>query len=167
MLEFNNYLIENFNIERSVSIEKKYTHSLKLVNKKNDNNVLVEHSIGVSLKFYDKDNKLLKSESIKFVNDELNNASKKKVININPKELENKFMNAKREILMEIAIGYRSKIDEIQQKLNDLNSYSDVGSSIIPSEFKNNKVIMIENKDGESNIGFISDKKKNKKRFDM
>ena len=164
MLEFVNYLTENFKIERSTSIEKKYTHAKKISNKKNDNN-LIEHSITVSLKFYDKDNKLLKSESIKFVNDELNNASKKKIVNINPKELENKFMNAKREILLEIAMGYRSKMDELNEKLNELNGYCDNTNSIIPSEFKNNKVIMVEHKD-DTKVEIISDKKK-KKKFDM
>jgi hypothetical protein len=59
--------------------------------------------------------------------------------------------------------------------LNELNGYSDGSKilelrdnndSIIPSEFKNNKVIMIENKD-DTKVEFIVDKKKNKKKFDM
>ena len=98
MNSFVDYLTSNWEVEGCVGVEKRYTHDLKMKTDKKSDKEVVEHTVGVGLKFYDKDNKMLMSESIKFVNNVLNGVSKKKIINIAPAELENRFMAAKREI---------------------------------------------------------------------
>ena len=152
---FEEYLTSNWTVEGAVGIEKKYSHSLKKgVDKKTEREIL-NHNVVIGLKYFDKNNVLLKSESIKFVNNELCTASKKKLINIAPAELTNRFMAGKQEIVERIMYEYDNKKYEIVEKMKDLMNYSDTDSVGCNAEFKGERV----------EIGGMA--KKNKAVFDM
>ena len=158
MKSFVDYLVSNWEVNGCVSIEKKFAHSRKVGIDKKSERERINHIVNVGLRFFDKDNKLLKSESVKFENNLLCAASKKKLINISDEELNNRFMSAKSEILGIIRYGYDQKMMEIDSKMNELMSYADNDSVVIPAEFKGEHIE-------------LSDKKvkvkKNKAVFDM
>ena len=155
MNSFVEYLQSNWEVDGCVGVEKRYTHDLKVkVDKKSDKEV-VEHTVGVGLKFYDKDNKMLMSESIKFVNNVLDGVSKKKIINIAPAELENRFMAAKREIAGVIMEDYMERLNVINGKVRMLKSYCDDDSLGCAAIFKGER------------IEVKGDVKGDKKEFDM
>ena len=156
MKSFVDYLVGNWEVNGCVSIEKKFSHVRKVGLDKKTERERVNHIVNVGLRFFDKDNKLLKSESVKFENNLLCNASKKKLINISDEELNNRFMSAKGEIIGIIRYGYDQKIIEIDSKVNDLMSYVDNESVVIPAEFKGEHIEL-----GERKV------KKNKAVFDM
>ena len=169
---FIDYLVGNWEVNGCVGIEKRFGHMKKIkIDKKSDTEI-VQHILAVGLKFFDKDNNLLKSESVKFVNNTLNaNDKKKKLINISGDELENKFMFAKNDILNVINGEYRDKINEINLKLSDLMSYYDKDSVVTNKEFKGERVEI--NKRTKKDIAIDkkivddSNKNKNKKQFEM
>lgn len=157
MIGFADYLVSNWIVDTCVGIEKKYSHSMKVSVDKKTEREKVDHNIVIGLKFYNKDNVLLKSESIKFVNNELCTASKKKMVNISPDELTNRFMNAKREIVGWIMNDYRIKIGEIEMKVHNLSEYEDVDSLGCNAEFKGERI----------ELGKKIEKKNKKAVFDM
>lgn len=183
MLGFIDYLVGNWTVSGCVGVEKRFSHVKKSkIDKKSDKEV-VEHVLTIGLKFFDKDNNLLRSESIKFVNNVLNGSDKKnKLINISGDELENKFMFAKEEILNVINTEYRGKIDEINSKMSDLMSYYDRDGVAINKEFKGERIDIVPNDAGKKKtmrtkgtnkkeikiekLG-VDVKKTNKKQFDM
>jgi len=152
---FVQYLVSNYNVEGCTSIEKKYTHSMKIVIDKTENE-RIEHSVNVALRFFDKDNKLLLSDSIKFVNNLLTAASKKKMKNISDKELENRFMRAKDSILNIIKDGYMDKITDLNVKIGELYRYLGKDTVGCNAEFSGEHIELTE-----------QTKKKNKAVFDM
>ena len=160
MNSFVEYLVSNWNVGGCVSIEKRYTHDMKMRVDKKSEEEIVEHVVNVGLKFYDKDNKLLQSESIKFVNNVLNGISKKKIINIAPSELENKFMAAKTEIAEVIMEEYYEKLEVLNGKVRMLKSYCDVDSLGCTGVFRGERIEIAKK-------GAMKESKKSVKEFDM
>ena len=155
MDEFVQYLVGNYNVEGCTSIEKRYTHSMKITIDKSENE-RIDHSVGVALRFFDKDNELLLSDSIKFVNNLLTAASKKKLKNISDKELENRFMRAKNSILNIIKDGYMDKITDLNVKIGELHRYLGKDTVGCNAEFSGEHIELKE-----------TERKKNKAVFDM
>ena len=137
---FEEYLTSNWKVEGCVGIEKKYSHSLKRGVDKKTEREMINHNVVIGLKYFDKDNVLLKSVSVKFVNNELCTPSMKKLVNIAPAELTNRFMTAKREIIERIMEEYDYKRNEIVEKMKDLMNYSDDDSVGCNSEFKGERI---------------------------
>ena len=63
----------------------------------------------------------------------------KRLVKIAPKELENRFNSARREIVKSIQDDYLSKIADFDEKLSSLRLYEDIGTpdhDVIQSKFK-------------------------------
>lgn len=97
---------------------------------------------------------VLLTTNITFENNILNKTCAKKLINIAPKELENRFNVAKKQIVSLIMNEYCDHLNEIEAKINDLKTYYG-GEGIIPTEFKGEQVTV------------AGDEEKGKNKFDM
>ena len=175
MNAFVDYLVSNWEVNGCVGIEKRFGHIKKIKTEKKTGDEMVEHIVTVGLKWYDKDNRLLMSDGVKFVNNILNeNDKKKKLIKISGDELENRFMVAKNDILDVIREEYQEKINDINGKMKDLNGYFDKDGVAMSREFRGehvemNKKNVKKNKNKEITLVKIdkSVEKKIKKAFDM
>ena len=115
---FEQYVISEFKVDNQAAVEIKYTHNVSA------KNTTINYTITMTLKFYDKNVKLLKTCALKFVNNVLAPSYAKKLININPGELNNKFMSAKEDIIKVIHAEYEEKMHELVEKMNQLNQFS-------------------------------------------
>ena len=120
MLAFKHYVINEYKIEDIASVSFKFSHSLTTSIDKKTNEVMNKHAINVAVKFFDKDLHLLHSDTLKFVNNVLNKKKADSLVNISPKELENRFNEARREIVAEIQKEYLEKRNDIDEKINSL-----------------------------------------------
>jgi len=139
---FSEYLFSNWSVDGVGSIMEKFTHSVVISVVKGPKGSACpdrerkDHVLLIGLKWFDRKHKLLASESIKFVNNLLNAPSKKKLNNISSDELENMFMRAKPEILNVIKEDYTKKMEELDYKLGELDSYYDFDTPGCNKEFK-------------------------------
>lgn len=145
---FEQYVISEFKVDNQAAVEIKYTHNVSI------KKAVINHMITMNLKFYDKNVKLLKTCALKFVNNVLAPSYAKKLININPGELNNKFMSAKEDIIKVIHAEYEEKMHELVEKMNQLNQFS-------KSQFS------IEDKFRGELIKPVEQEVKNKKKYDM
>ena len=138
MRAFKDYLNDEYQVQGSTSKRYVFTHSLTTKLDKKSNQLLNKHTITVNIQFYDEDMNLLKKASVKFVNNDLQPKVKKSLVNIAPDELINRFNAAKSEIVNEILNDYWVKQQLINEKINQLRVYHDVGApdTIIPQEFQ-------------------------------
>ncbi len=136
MIEFESYLKSNWNVQDAVSCGTKYTHSTRETKDKKSNETLINNSINITLSWFDKDNNLLRSEKLTFMNDDMNKQQDKKMLTINRKELVNKFRLAKPEIIQKIRDEKYEKLLKIKNEINDLNNYLGRNDDIIPQEMK-------------------------------
>ena len=154
---FKNYIIDEYRNKAKgfVATEFKFTHSVSLKIDKKSNVPLKNNIIKVKVTFIDKDMNVLLTTNITFENNVLNKTFAKKLVNIAPKELENRFNAAKKQIVSLIMNEYCDHLNEIETKINDLKLYyGDEG--IIPSEFKGEQVTVAD-----------EDEVKGKNKFDM
>ena len=145
---FEQYVISEFKVDNQAAVEIKYTHNISI------KKAVINHMITMNLKFYDKNVKLLKTCTLKFLNNVIAPSYAKKLININPGELNNKFMAAKEDIIKVIHAEYEEKMHELVEKMNQLNQFS-------KSQFS------IEDKFRGELIKPIEQEVKNKKKYDM
>ena len=148
MDNFEQYVISEFKVDNQAAVEIKYTHNISI------KKAVINHMITMNLKFYDKNVKLLKTCTLKFVNNVIAPSYAKKLININPGELNNKFMSAKEDIIKVIHAEYEEKMHELVEKMNQLNQFS-------KSQFS------IEDKFRGELIKPVEQEVKNKKKYDM
>ena len=146
--DFEQYVISEFKVDNQAAVEIKYTHNISI------KKAVINHMITMNLKFYDKNVKLLKTCTLKFLNNVIAPSYAKKLININPGELNNKFMAAKEDIIKVIHAEYEEKMHELVEKMNQLNQFSKSQFSI-EDKFRGEMVEMKENE------------VKNKKKYDM
>ena len=138
MESFKDYLIQEFNVDGTTSISFKFTHNMTSKFDKQTTESYIIHNITVNIGFYDKNLVLLKKESIKFSNNILAKKDSKRLVKIAPKELENRFNSARREIVKSIQDDYLSKIADFDEKLSSLRLYEDIGTpdhDVIQSKF--------------------------------
>ena len=149
MEDFQNYLISEYKVQDFAAVEFKYNHSENIKFDKKSEKYIVQHSILVGVKFYDKTLKLLHSANIKFVNNILAKVCEKKLVNIAPAELNNKFMAARTEIIRTITDEIINKISDINQKLISLERYSGKPSDSIAinNQFKGELIKISESPD--------------------
>ena len=145
---FEQYVISECKVDNQAAVEIKYTHNISI------KKAVINHMITMNLKFYDKNVKLLKTCTLKFLNNVIAPSYAKKLININPGELNNKFMSAKEDIIKVIHAEYEEKMHELVEKMNQLNQFS-------KSQFS------IEDKFRGELIKPIEQEVKNKKKYDM
>ena len=167
---FEQYVISEFKVDNQAAVEIKYTHNISI------KKAVINHMITMNLKFYDKNVKLLKTCTLKFLNNVIAPSYAKKLININPGELNNKFMAAKNDIINIIKAEYEEKrneldekINELDEKINQLNEFGK-GQFGIEDQFRGELVKVKENrcsKPGNALMKQDSQSPKNKKSYDM
>ena len=180
MDNFVSYLVGNWNVNGSVSIEKRYVHVRKTIFDRILKMEREVHVVSVGLKYYDKDNICLGTYGVKFVDNYLNAGSKKKLVNISPDELENRFGVARDAILDVIEADYKERIRELNGKVSDIGSYRERDRIGISKEFSPLRMRILDahkKKEEERNkkskdiiveqVGNVIENESNKKKFDM
>ena len=160
---FEQYVISDCKVDNQAAVEIKYTHNISI------KKAVINHMITMNLKFYDKNVKLLKTCTLKFLNNVIAPSYAKKLININPGELNNKFMAAKNDIINIIKAEYEEKRNELDEKINQLNEFGK-GQFGIEDQFRGELVKVKENrcsKPGNALMKQDSQSPKNKKSYDM
>ena len=117
-----------------VATEFKFTHASTIKLDKPSKRHIKVDAVKVTVKLFDKDLHLLHTGTITFENNVIPKSKADSLINISPKELENWFTAAKREICKVIMDEFIQKKSDILLKIDNLNSF--IGSSgIIPAKF--------------------------------
>ena len=155
---FKSYIIDEFKDKAKgyVATKFKFTHSVTVKIDKQSNIPLKNNIIKVNIKFVDKDMNVLHSAIVTFENNIITKANAKKLINISPKELENKFMVARKDIVSIIMNEYCDKLADINSEIDSLKNYIGV-DGIISHEFKGESIQIVD----------ADVKDKNKQHFDM
>ena len=142
MQSFKEYVVDEFKVDGTTSISFKFTHTLAVKLDKKSKRPLNNHVVNVVVQFYDRDLNLLRKETLKFINNVLNKKDSERLVNIAPKELENRFNVARRDIVNDIKQDYLQKLNNINDKIGALDMYEPNVSSIIPTEFKGELIQM-------------------------
>lgn len=132
---FENYIVSEYSDRAKgyAAVEFKYSHNC--TNKYVKNRLLRCDIIKVNVLFVDKSMRKIYCDSITFENNALIKSKVKSLINISPKELENKFNCAKCDICKCIMNDYNDKKNSINEKISNLQKYINT-NGIIPTEFK-------------------------------
>ena len=145
MESFKSYLIEEFKDKAKgyVAVEFKFNHSVNVKLDKPSSKLINIDIIKVNIKFVDKEMHQLHSAIVTFENNSLTKANAKKLINISPKELENKFMLARKDICKLVLNDLIDKSNELNTKIDLLKSYVGV-DGIIPDQFKGEVIHVVD-----------------------
>ena len=131
MQEFEQYVKSNWNVPEATSCGITYTHSVRTAKK------VINHSINLTISWRDKDNNLIKTEKLAFVNDDMSKTYDKKMFTINRKELVNKFRLAKTAIVHKIIAEKQAKAMVLQDEIASLENYIGRVDDVIPTTMKN------------------------------
>ena len=137
MIDFESYVKTNWSVPDSTSCGIKYTHTSRVSVDKKSNVTVINHTINMTLSWFDKDNNLLQTEKLAFTNDDMNKTYDKKMLTINRQELVNKFRAAKTQIVRKIIDEKNEKLLKINDEINSLQSYIGREDDIIPQQMKN------------------------------
>ena len=142
MQSFESYLLSEYQLPNVVVCNKfSYTHNAKQKLDKKSSIPIVNNIINVHIDSYDEKHNLIATHSEKFIDGSIKRGKNKKLINISPDELNNRFSNAKSSIISLILNEYNAKLNELQLKIKDLNRYSGPINNIIPNEFVNEPLV--------------------------
>ena len=136
---FKDYAMSEYVVDNVTSTSFKFTHTLKVTFDKKSGKALNSHTVNVAIRLYDRDLRLLHSDTLKFVNNVLDKKKADALVNISPKELENRFNAARRDIITEIHREYLERKQEINDKIDSLMMYENVGvkdHDVIQSAYK-------------------------------
>lgn len=145
MNQFKEYLLTEYQVKNAKAIKFSFSHSQTI--KKTDKVPRIDNLITVRIKFFDENANTIQSNSITFENNIIPKSKEKSLINIAPKELNNRFGAAKQEICSIIKQEYMAKIDELNEKLNKLQQYCSSISgracnTIIPQKFEGESITL-------------------------
>ena len=162
MDDFKQYLVDEYKDRAKgfVAVEFRFSHSITLKKDKQTSTPLKVDIIKVSIRFVDKDMNTLYTTSISFENNIIPKSKTKQFVNISPKELNNKFSFARSEIIRTIMTDYVLKRDDLNDKINNLQSYAGNDNDIIKPLFKG-ELVNVVNVDNQTN------ERKVKVQFDM
>ena len=137
MEAFIDYLLKEYQLPDEVVCNNvSFAYSQKNKIDKKSNVPITDHVITVKIDSYDKDHSKLASNTERFVNGQIQRSKSKKLINISPDELNNRFGNAKASICSQIQKQNSDKVKGLNDIINDLKQYCS-NMSIIPNEFVN------------------------------
>ena len=137
MHAFVNYLLSEYKLPDEVLCNNvSFTYSQKNKIDKKSSVPITDHVITVKIDSYDKDHNKLASNAERFVNGQIQRPKSKKLINISPDELNNRFGNAKTSICSQIQKQNSDKVKGLNDIINDLKQYCS-NMSVIPNEFVN------------------------------
>ena len=147
MENFIDYLLKEYNLPSEVVCNKTtFTHSTKSKIDKKSNVPITNNIITVKIESFDKHHQKLASITEHFVDGQIDRPKTKKLINISPAELNNKFASAKSQICSVINSTYNEKLKDLKESMNELNEYCGSEISVIPDEFINEAKITKEPK---------------------
>lgn len=160
MQEFEQYVKSNWDVSQATSCGITYTHTVRTAKK------VINHSINLTISWRDKDNNLIKTEKLAFVNDDMSKTYDKKMFTINRKELVNKFRLAKTAIVHKIIAEKQAKAMIIQDEITSLTNYIGRVDDVIPTTMKN--TIQLTKTPSESSIPLANARESNTHtKFDM
>ena len=164
MDEFVNYLLNEFNLPKEVVCYKtEFNFSQKNRIDKKSHIPITHNVMGVKIDCFDKEHNKLATINERFVDDQIKRPKNKKLINISPDELNNKFNAAKGYICSRIMNSNAAKMDELKELMKELSTYCPT-STIIPSEFIREPTIA---SDDSIETNLLQEPKKNKKQFEF
>jgi hypothetical protein len=131
MQEFEQYVKSNWNVPQATSCGITYTHTVRTAKK------VINHSINLTISWRDKDNNLIKTEKLAFLNDDMPKTYDKKMLTINRKELVNKYRLAKTAIVHKIIAEKQAKAMVLQDEITSLANYVGRVDDIISPTMKN------------------------------
>ena len=137
MNDFESYVKSNWNVVGMASCGIKYTYTSRETTDKKSDVRLTNHTINLTITWFDKDNNKLQQEKLAFTNDDMSKTYDKKMFIINRKELVNKFRLAKREIVSRLINEKFAKLNKINGEIEALRNYIGREDDIIPHEMKN------------------------------
>ena len=138
MEPFIDYLLKEYQLPSEVVCNNvNFSYSTQNKIDKKSHVPITNHIITVKIDSYDKHHQKLNSNSERFVNGKINRPKSKKLINISPDELNNKFGVAKSSICSQIQKTNSEKVKELNEIINDLKQYTGNEISVIPNEFVN------------------------------
>jgi len=159
---FKDYLASEYQVKDAVATDMKFAYNMTVKMDTKTKIPINMHTVTITLKFYDKDMELLKTGSVKFVNDRIPKSVAKKFVNISPDELGNRFVVIRPLVANIIKTSYMSKLVDIQNKIINLRKYSEDrhhDSIAIEDEFKGEIIQPVETQEIPKN--------KKKQKFDM
>lgn len=141
MQSFVDYLLQEYQLPAEV-VCNNVTFSYSNQNKidKKTHIPITNHIITVKADSYDKSHNKLASNTEHFINGHIQRPKAKKLINISPDELNNRFGAAKSSICAQIQKANSDKVKELTDVINDLKQYCD-NMTVIPNEFINEPTI--------------------------
>ena len=156
MESFEQYLLQEYKDISYNVVNFQYSHNTSIKMAKKTNIPIKQNTVFVNIKFYNKNVDLIKSVNIKFVNNILAKVCEKKLVNIAPSELNNKFMIARGEIIKTIYDKLAIKYNKIKSKINDLNDYRGKpnDSIAINYEFKGEQIDIVDAINKDNNRSF-------------
>ena len=141
MPSFESYILQEYNLPANVVCNKfSYFHSIKEKVDKVSKVPVISNIITVHIESYDDKHNLLASHNEKFIDGEIHRSKNNKLVNIAPSEINNRFASAKQSIASVILQELNIKMNDIQQKIGDINKYCNAGG-VIPNEFVNEPLI--------------------------
>ena len=138
MEAFIDYLLKEYQLPADVVCNKTtFTHSTKNKIDKKSNVPITNNIITVKIESFDKHHQKLASITEHFIDGQIDRPKTKKLINISPSELNNKFASAKSQICSVINSTYNERLKDLKESMNELNEYCGSEISVIPDEFIN------------------------------
>lgn len=138
MEAFIDYLLKEYQLPADVVCNKTtFTHSTKNHIDKKSNVPITNNIITVKIESFDKHHQKLASITEHFIDGQIERSKTKKLINISPPELNNKFASAKSQICSVINSTYNERLKDLKDSINELNEYCGSDISVIPEEFIN------------------------------
>ena len=142
MENFINYLLSEYKLPSDVVCNNViYSYSTQNKIDKKSKTPITNHVITVKIESYDKAHNKLATNTEHFINGKIQRPKAKKLINISPDELNNKFGLAKSDICALIKKQNSDKVNELTQIIDDITGYVGHDVSIIPNEFVNEHTI--------------------------
>ena len=134
---FEEYLLREYQpLSNAVCNKFTFTHSTKRKIDKTSQVPVINNIINVKIESYDEKHNLIATHCEKFIDGHISRTKQNKLINISPDELNNRFGAAKLQISQTINAEYTNKLNDIQEKINELNSYVK-SNGVIPNQFIN------------------------------
>ena len=138
MEDFVNYLLKEYQLPVECVCHKvNFSHSAKNKIDKLSKTPIINNIITVKVECFDKDHKLILAQNEKFIDGQIQRTKLRKLINISPDELNNKFGVAKGYICNEIQKSLNEKLKDLNDQINELKSYGGNTNTVIPQEFVN------------------------------
>ena len=152
MNAFEEYILREYQLPPSAVCQSfKYSHSTKQCLDKASKVPLINNIINVKIDSYDDKHNLIATHVEKFIDGQIQRKKNNKLINISPAELNNRFAAAKQSIVNQIIAEYNVKLNEIQDKINEVNSYCKA-DGVIPNRFVNEPIVGTVNVEATANV---------------